>query len=777
MQQVLQLHLKHSVIRHEDIQALDNSFQLIPRVENAVTLLNIEALVELTDIDPAFLGLLFLIRQKCKGLTIHIKLPHNREFTIRPEPIFKLKQYAIYGLIFLGFQPFKLDSADGPVEFGTGRFKKYDFVVSGRFSVPLIIDKENSDQYNILFMKAAPEFVESIKPGAESDIEWKANLEDLYQDLNDLYRNRSNLSDKKGCILNLGKIAFFRSLRETWSLTAYLDPERKKNPESLSLNCRAGNLRATGPKGEMNALEYFKLVEPIFLELASRPLIYSFVFNMLLSLEMLPAALDKDNAKEFAQVLKKRWSFCRDLVHGLIELAKNIKEHSSTGFGIITSRIATKKATTAEGEYPWYTEFQSQLPVQKNQESAGSILEIQVMDLGEKGIVPKLLENLETAVKDKPLPELIKKVYQEDIDRIKVGAVKLSALLAPNTESPLNHQSKRAVAHLGLLIFSKLIEHNNGQLLASSKNFESMREIAVIPQNRNFRYPHLEEGTLFRFLLPVREGAIYDTQIPHASDFPADITPEQVIGLESLLEFSVINLNNTFEEKELTNQKIVFTYAPKPQILNTHPDEYNWWIQIRKELRKIESSIKDSANKIIHLDLKKINLDHSQLFRLLGLWEIHYPKNPLLLSNVQQEIIEKLVEVNEYYHMQNPSLPFWNKHAPVIIYSYVEDLSKVGTRFYFADALWGETPDDFYLMNRVINTYHFNSVIWLRRLKEQDDRHVKIGDAEMTGHPAFFYRKHYLLPFDLLLVQENGQNLFEINTSFLLQNDIQPSCL
>lgn len=770
------LPLDHSIVRPADLQALSDLSTEFPQPENPVVFqLIITASVEVVDFDPSWLGYLFLLKRNHKGISIILKLPYNYEFRIRPEPIAKLRQYITYAFVFLGMVPISVEAADGKLDFASDKFQENSFVISQRFGVPLFIDKEQPLRYKEIFGNTDEAFKTSLLPGAEKEIQWTANADELDATIRRLYRSRSKPGNLEACSRNLGKIAFFRVLSLTWTLTVYLDPDRISDSTKISKNCRAGNLRSTRGKGEMSALDYFQKVEPIINDIKNRPLIYIFIFNMLLSEEMLPSILDQKNAEEFALNLRKRWSFCLDLVHGLTELAKNIKEHSSTGFGIISSRIATNK-NTGDIEYPWYDEFLDQLPMFEGKTKHSSILEIQVSDLGNDGIVPKLLKNIESSFYQKNIPASIRDIYEQDANRIKNGSVTLPGLLMVNKVSPLNHQSKRAVAHLGLLIFSKLIEENGGQLIAISNSLNGQRESATVPQDRPVIYPKLSRGTIFRFLLPVREGTVYDTRLMHSTDLTPEITQEQVIGLEALLEFDIKRMDQVYPNEELTGKKIIFSIVPAPWTPEDHADEFAWWKGFESSLKNIKLVEKDSANKIAHIDMSELRIDASHLFRFLGIWEIQYPKVPLLLSNVDQEQFEKLTEINHHYHLQNPNLDYWNKIAPVIVYSIVKDPKDLDRKIYFVDALWGEKPADYFQLNKIIQKYHYNSVTWINKLKGENKGQEMVEQSNFTVPPAFFYRKHFLLPFDLILELGDGFSLFETNAQFFLQNDIQP-CL
>jgi hypothetical protein len=768
-----ELPLVTPVVAAADIDQLSTFGATFEKLDEAINIqFLIRASIEITDIDPAWIGYLFLMTRRFGSrLQITIKLQENYVEKIRPEPAIKLRQYAVYGQLYLGKLPFKIEVKDGKLDLPEENFNPETFKLSRRFSVPLFIDRAQPEIFDILFKNIDPAFTNTVQPGADTEIIVTNKMSEMQKSLNELFRKRSVPGKQKECLINLGRLAFYRVLIVTRTLNVYMDRERMKNPEMISKNCRAGRLGSGKTPGQINALEYFKMLEPVINELATRPLIYTFFFNLLLSREILPSEVAVDNAKQLADDIQKRWSFCRDLVHGLTELAKNIEEHSTHHFGIITSRIASNKPDQDSNDYSLYQQLFPSLPAENRHDEPPAILEIQVMDLGKEGIVPQLLKHLKEKCGDPNIHPVIKKLYEQDINRISINPVGVDLLLKTKQESPLNHQSKRAVAHLGLLKFSKLIEDNGAALIVITNDLHNQRGKAKIPANAAISFPDLGNETIFRFYLPVKEGKWFKGIDLNKWVTQPDTSKEQLLGLEALMEYQLLQGTEKYKPEEWVEKKLLMTYTPEPFVLSDH-NEHLLWTLLDRLFSRHRFVLDDAAKKLFHLDFKNIAFDFSQLFRLLGYWELHYPENPLLISNVKHEVLEELIEMNEAYKTQNPDVHFWNETAPVVIYNYVD--IRRGTkefRFYFADALWGKEAGDFFWMNRVINTYHYNSVTWLQQKKgiastrSQEDQH-------WPG--VLFNRKYHLLPFDLLLVQDDGRNLFEINTSYTLQNDIQP---
>ncbi len=72
-----------------------------------------------------------------------------------------------------------------------------------------------------------------------------------------------------------------------------------------------------------------------------------------------------------------------------------------------------------------------------------------------------------------------------DIQNLKTGKVRLEHLINRESGVHLDHQAKRAIAHLGLQIFSNVIAENKGLIRASSPLYKSLeRDPAIVARIR-----------------------------------------------------------------------------------------------------------------------------------------------------------------------------------------------------------------------------------------------------------------------------------------------------
>jgi hypothetical protein len=237
----------------------------------------------------------------------------------------------------------------------------------------------------------------------------------------------------------------------------------------------------------------------------------------------------------------------------------------------------------------------------------------------------------------------------------------------------------------------------------------------------------------------------------------------------------------------------------KWQIKN-NSDESVLWQYIHKYFNtKTNSNKSNYANRdhelIAGIDFEGIEIDGSELFRLLGKWQLNYPLFPLIIYNIHKDVFSQLIRINTSYYEQQGGkndLPFWNESAVVIVYSYFK--TQEDARFYFTDVLWGKKRIEFlvanYLVGKInaglnslyIDDYKNNMVIANDEIKDDvdlneffnnKDKSIIEDDIIKKLQPfGIFHKGKTLLPYDVLLANSNGFSLFEENTMFLLKREL-----
>jgi hypothetical protein len=463
------------------------------------------------------------------------------------------------------------------------------------------------------------------------------------------------------------------------------------------------------------------------------------------------------------------------LVTGITELARNIIEHSTEKRGAITLRLY---------DHEQFRELvdlaEDDLGSESSQlNNANVVFDINVFDLGTKGVAESLFEFVQSWAAEETDVGL-KASLESDRDRLDNTETCLQDLLDPEAGVQLDHQAKRAVAHLGLQVFSSIVSDNNGVVRASTwkKGSPRTRETSTVPSVPAQVADHrlVDMGTNYNVLLPVDAHREYGIKLPGNFPIFTEATQIGIQQIESLFDVAVEK--NGVREPRLgcgnQPQTISIFDVPSRPIEN-RDDEAIWWNEVR---RAIPVSFHDAAFRVLDMDGAKLSA--SQLFRFLGRFELEFPHDHLILSNLSNDLFLELKSINDEFvkraQIRNHAFPFWNLNAVTLIYSSVHrTVSGEDQHFHLVDAMWGETVTHFVGINKVIRNTNFNSISLLR--SEQED--LKGDRDELADLHArlrrfnIFENGMSLLPFDLLLTDSDGVSLFEHNARFLLGNELK----
>lgn len=606
-----------------------------------------------------------------------------------------------------------------------------------------------------------PLFFDSFDPAIVS----KFSLPDFHN-VNDTLRRRFsdswlNAIKDESAIKNyvtpaLSMLAFWRSLAAAKILNFY---SFKATDQFTS--CTVGSF------SHANSVKYFETLEPIFTELKSKPPIFQFVYYLLLD-RLVPGMITSVNIDQVPLIIENLWQLTGRLVIGLTELARNIVQHSSKQKGAITLRLYTKEA---------WQEFATLNPhallgSHTGLSDARAILDINVIDLGEHKVTDSLAASLAEWLTIE-LPESLLESFESDRKRLNENTVTLQDLIDPEGGILLDHQARRAVAHLGLQTFAGVVKENGGRVVASSSSiglsYVAGHDFATVPAGwlQPTVIDSVKYGTNFNVLIPVDPDRQYGTRLSGALPTLDETTPMGMQQLDTL--FNVVTEPNDPDINTTTgaaDKDVLSIYKLPSCPLEDRIDEFRYWAE---QARKIP--IRFHLARFRALDMSNLPMTASQLFRFLGRFELDHPGRHLIVFNLSAELFLELNSINDAYALRGDvagqAFPYWNATAVTLVYNYVQ---AVETKFHLCDALWGETKDDFLGINRVIRNTNFNSV----SLAETD--HGRTGAtvndlAKRLKHVDLFQDGMSLKPFDLLLAVE-GTTLFEHNARFLLMNEL-----
>lgn len=708
------------------------------------------------EFDLLLVGCMILLKEEYSDINIVVKLAYNPDQGKEGSRVYrKLTQASVFAYLLTGKQVFRL--IYGKYEFDTNfndlaEFRDNSYVLSDSFMLFLFIAKERTLLYDTLFTSKNQYIDENGSIPILEQIDWVKENDTLLSICNSEIKKSVTPGDKnrRDSILRLGLMAFVKTLYEIHILNIYLVKDKlelnKKELEKLKVSNLSSRLEEK--ERIYDNWDYFKEIEPIVNELSDKPLVYQFIFSTLVSSKLLPSPLGHGEREDFVMQLHHLWHFTKELVLGLQELAKNIKEHSSTHRGIILANMVRASDTTPE----------------KGVVDAVAYLNIHILDLGNKGIVPTTYTNTEALLNNPVIEDEAKSMLNYDLVGINNKIFKLPDFFFGN--KILNQQAKKSIAHLGILLFRELIESNKGSLVITSDDDEGEREIAHSHIKLSADVSPLIYGTHYDVVLPI---VVNRTYLPHLSMEMPVVSSEEIQSIEKLVGYKVVNVNvGINEERDMDQKTICSVLLPEIQ-MNEKTSEFSLWQTFFKHTESL-SKMK-AFSRLIHINMDHITgINASQLFRFLGVCESKYPSATLIISHLKNQVLDELIRILIAYYKAMPGYDFWNGKVPAILLTYEVD-NTTGRRFYFTDVLWGKQPGDFLLLNELVGLTQFNSV---RLMENEQLKNFYFENIEPMPESPLFINNNVLLSVDLLINHDNQQTIFENNAAFLLDTELMP---
>ncbi|MBK9042913.1 MAG: hypothetical protein IPN97_06855 [Saprospiraceae bacterium] len=322
---------------------------------------------------------------------------------------------------------------------------------------------------------------------------------------------------------------------------------------------------------KIKSKEYFTSICQLFLkEVLKHPKIYVLIFSLLID-KVHIAGIKNDNLEETLHKIKNLWNFCRSVLHGVNELVKNIIEHTEEGIGCLVFRFYSDKIWDEIIDLPIknmpdFNQYRASIKTDIN-----SFLQIDILDLGQLGIIPKLKKNIENKLLNFFSNKNLLKLLNNDLEILNQG-YSLKDIIYPNIgpRKILLHQSKRSIAHFGLIIFGKLIQKNNGLFFVSSAKSLDERENylyigkndinkSVFENNQNdnivsnlLKEHSVKYGTNYKIVFPII------TQKPKTSphytySLERSTSLKSLKGIAQLLQFKNLRSSRNFEGIPIKN--------------------------------------------------------------------------------------------------------------------------------------------------------------------------------------------------------------------------------
>ncbi|MET1260219.1 hypothetical protein ABV409_12795 [Flagellimonas sp. DF-77] len=752
---------------------------------------------KIREFDPLLIGYLTLFLQREKDIHITINFSKNPNYRIKDENsfIFQMRQYRVYAYISTGVYP-ELQFAGQPVGLiWGGKFVNNTYVAS-RSIFPLLFIYSTRDNgrvldFELLFTKSLEALIDGpdnfkklgIKKLNElpTDVPWYRSNEKMMKAYNRSIISKVNPTDRKASMIGLARMYFNYALEE--AKIAHLYFKRDWNDKNYKANLKG--LQAGNIKKSEEIKDYYDNIKGVFDELAKSSILHQIIYSTVLSTVMLKSkggrdALTKDTKKDYIDKIIGLWKYTTDVCVCLKEMAKNISEHSTNASGNTArpgalsirrySKDDWKQLRSADKFYENYTlTFGSEVK---------GILEVNAFDLGEIGVMKKLITDTQRLYKKYESNSVLRAPLQKDRNRLERGEVNLKDLIDMRSNH-LNFQVKRSMAHLGLLILSKLVEENQGMLSVASydhNDSKDRRTASTAATADDVEFP-IKKGTIFNISLPIKTGETLKSDLPTRLKVPSETTAMEIKGIEALFKYKIIQPEEFVKDYKADPDKIyVIRISTKfRQAISGREDEELWFKEIQNQIDLLPA-LKISGKFVFLLNFEESkDLDESHLFRLLGKMSLIYSSVPLIVCGLTNQLFRKLIRVNEVFNSEKPnSISFWNENMATLVYSSTKINEDT---FYLIDVLWGKEEKDFIAINKMADQVSFNSLFlgsnpdWI----QSKDKELQEKSLERLNpdNPLLFYNKNLPLPFDLILKDDDGRTYFEKNATVLLQNRLK----
>ncbi len=403
-------------LKFNDNQSIDyndcyNKFEEILLCNDEKIEFGIIAEQKIIDFDLTIIGYLILLKKSKPYLETKIILENNyyTDSNKKAESvIWKIRQSIVHTYYATSnTDVFSVVDGDGEIvdinkEEKRRNYKQenYSFFYSKEFLPIIFINEKN---YKTIFEKAQ-------KFHAIQRTEKKLTSENYYY----LYCRKlltNNISDDN-YIQILSQLAFYRSLESLKSLRYYLNTETNEFRNFINIDSiQVGYISDNNIKDK-----YWKEIIPVFNKLKELPPIYSLIFSILVCSKRFKIdEFKKNEIEKITNNILTLWEFTKKLVFGINELAKNIIDHSSTRQGIITGYI-----------------------------NKSDQFRINIFDFGKKNIITTLKESTHNKIESFKEDDILKKIYEEDFNKLKNNDFDFSLLFKSDKTQMLNQQAKRA---------------------------------------------------------------------------------------------------------------------------------------------------------------------------------------------------------------------------------------------------------------------------------------------------------------------------------------------
>ncbi len=483
--------------------------------------------------------------------------------------------------------------------------------------------------------------------------------------------------------------------------------------------------------------------------------------------------------------------FCDDLISGLIELAKNIYDHSESD-GVITVRkfkkeILRKLKSNEENDYL------------NSSNQFNDLLDIKVIDLGTTNIKEKYVTNLKQT--HGAFEEYVKsdikedqRVYvfnalnisfQEDINIISSADFKFYKLFVRDKNHGINElsiQNNKFISKIGIQYFTSIIKDNYSGFIRVS----SGRERALFYNENGILKHSIKNSETF-----IKHGTIYSCIVPILNWFretkESDLEEEKRYNQDEntfieLSDYNFIESNEQILQKYKKDKKNIINFEALNQLKQSTRNEevkYMPFFALFVALQNIqnEGNIKFfPKSDIIAISCKELqtseitNASHWVRF----IWVFTYFFENIILYDIDLKNFFSIVNLRKTLSSSRYSeLDFWEDSSRVLFYSKKEKLDSEYYR-YGVNILAGESIEEFNYLNKRIWNHHYSIKLDLPKLTAHQTNKFKNSNHLKS---VLFTESKNLHYYEVLLhtstPNEDRISLFEKSIQYSLNTSLK----
>lgn len=496
-------------------------------------------------------------------------------------------------------------------------------------------------------------------------------------------------------------------------------------------------------------------------------------------------------------------NFIDNLNYGILELAKNIVQHSGS-YGVISIRKFNKDVLT---------QLKGNINLNRflgSQRHSSDYLDLNVLDLGSVNLKTHYIDNLEKTRREiievfenenielpnasvtefneqykQPILNSINSEFSRDLELMRDSSFSFKYLFIRDRFfgiENLSVQQNKFISKIGLQYFTTIIKDSFSGFIQVSSGAEKTcifnNQDGVVETDSSDDESYILHGTYYTCYIPLNFQFIEkDYRLP-TQEYK---TEQDNNSFSELSKYNFIQRNQDVLDNYLSNSKNIIDFnadeylnLPTEKIVN----KYSILIYIYTELYKLKSknpTLFSKPNDIIAISCQ--NLQQARLTNgsdwLRFVWMLTNYFENIILYDIDLSHFISIIHIR--YHLNKSyGLSFWDDNSRILFYS--KKTQKYDNEYfrYGANILAGSNTYEFLFLNRRIWNHHYSFKVEKFNLHMPDDNQIR-SSRHLSS--VFFTPSGNLHYYEIILStateNENAISLFEKSVQYSLNTQLE----